>query len=72
MTRSCAARARCRRRSTAPSRRPASALRAAGCRVGKTRARYGTTVRKGRVVATLPAAGKRIAATRPVTILVSR
>ncbi len=48
------------------------ALRAAGCRVGRTRARYGTTVRKGRVVATLPAAGKRIAATRPVTILVSR
>lgn len=48
------------------------ALRAAGCRVGRTRARYGTSVRTGRVVATLPAAGKRIAATRPVTILVSR
>jgi hypothetical protein len=48
------------------------ALRAAGCRVGRTRARYGTDVRKGRVVSTLPAPGQRIAATRPVTILVSR
>lgn len=48
------------------------AIRAAGCRVGRTRARYGTGVRKGRAVATLPAAGSRIAATRPVTILVSR
>jgi hypothetical protein len=48
------------------------ALRAAGCRTGRTRARYGTDIRKGRTVATLPAAGTRIAATRPVTILVSR
>lgn len=48
------------------------AIRAAGCRVGRTRARYGTTARKGRVVATLPPAGSRIAATRPVTILVAR
>lgn len=48
------------------------ALRAAGCRVGRTRARYGTGVRAGRAVVTLPAAGSRVAATRPVTILVAR
>lgn len=48
------------------------ALRRAGCRPGRTRSRYGTSVRKGRVVTTLPGAGKRIAATRPVTILVAR
>jgi hypothetical protein len=48
------------------------AIRAAGCRVGRTRARYGTDVRRGRVVSTLPSPGARIAATRPVTILVAR
>ncbi|MBJ7329430.1 MAG: PASTA domain-containing protein [Solirubrobacteraceae bacterium] len=48
------------------------ALKAAGCRVGRTRGRHGTDVRKGRVAGTLPAAGKRIAASRPVTVLVSR
>lgn len=56
-------------RTVAAARR---AIRAAGCRVGRTRARYGTDVRAGRGVATLPAAGSRIAATRPVTILVAR
>lgn len=56
-------------RTVAAARR---AIRAAGCRVGRTRARYGTGVRAGRAVATLPAAGSRIAATRPVTILVAR
>lgn len=48
------------------------ALKAAGCRTGRTRGRYGTDLRKGRVVTTLPAAGLRIAATRPVTIVVAR
>ena len=48
------------------------AIRAAGCRVGRTRARYGTGARAGRAVGTLPAAGSRIAASRPVTILVAR
>lgn len=48
------------------------ALKAAGCRTGRTRGRYGTDSRRGRVVTTLPAAGLRIAATRPVTIVVAR
>lgn len=48
------------------------ALKAAGCRTGRTRGRYGTDMRKGRVVTSLPAAGLRIAATRPVTVVVAR
>lgn len=47
-------------------------LRRAGCRPGRLRARYGTSVRTGRVVGVLPRSGARISANRPVTILVSR
>lgn len=57
-----------RGRTLAAARR---ALRAAGCRPGRVRARHGTAVRTGRVTGTLPGGGKRVAASRPITLLVA-